>query len=128
MIINGIKILSPTHLEEVISTLSEINKIALRDSYYKELEKITSKINDKIKFFQSVAPELLRELYTANTISGITVQQSDQMFDDYADVLNRIKEGAFPTAYYRLTQKTPSGFVTQDLIDTWKGKIMRYLV
>jgi hypothetical protein len=60
-------------------------------------------------------------------MAGITTQQSDAMFDDYEDVLTRIREGAFPTAYYRLCQKQPQGFVTQALIDAWKVKVMGYL-
>ena len=84
-------------------------------------------INNRIAFYQSVAPALLRELYTANTLSGITTPQSDEMMQEFTDVLLRIKEGLFPTAVYRLEQKVPSGYVTQALIDTWKHKIQTYM-
>ena len=76
-------------------------------------------IKAKIKQYQDMAPELLRDLYVQNTLLGITTQQSDQMFQDFQDVLIRIREGAWPTALYRLSQKTPSGFVTQPMIDAW---------
>ncbi|HLD91719.1 MAG TPA: hypothetical protein VI911_12030 [Patescibacteria group bacterium] len=127
MIVNGITILSPTHLEQIIVDMDNPNKDCLRMCYCKELEEITLKINDRIQYFQSVATPLLIDLYSTNTTAGITLEQSDQMFDDYADVLTRIKEGAFPTAYYRLCQKQPEGFVTQGLIDSWKSKILKYL-
>jgi len=84
-------------------------------------------IDRKIQGYQDVAPKLLRELYVANTLAGISAAQSDQMFDDYADVLLRIREGAFPTALRRLQYKRPSGFVTQTLIDAWRDKILAYL-
>lgn len=81
-------------------------------------------IKSKIRNFQKLAPELLVGLYTTNTLLGITTAQSDQMFQDYQDVLIRLREGAWPTALYRLNTKEPSGFVTQDLIDSWKAQII----
>jgi len=89
---------------------------------------IPNLIDQRIQYFQSVAPKLVRELYVDNTMAGITAAQSDEMFDDFADVLLRIKEGAFPTALYRLDQKQPAGFVTQELINSWKAKIASYMV
>lgn len=85
-------------------------------------------IKSRIKHYQEAAPELLRDLYTANTLLGINVQQSDQMFQDYQDVLIRIREGAWPTALYRLSQKTPSGFVTQQMIDNWINLIQQRML
>jgi len=81
-------------------------------------------IKATIKKYQNEASELLRDLYTANTLLGITIQQSDEMFDEYQDVLLRIREGAWPTALYRLSQKQPSGFVTQEMIDNWYNLIV----
>jgi len=81
----------------------------------------------KITAFRRAAPNLLTELYTENTLAGLTTAQSDKMFDDYFDVLIRIREGAFPTALYRLSQKSPEGFVTQELLDKWIDKIKSYL-
>lgn len=76
-------------------------------------------IKSKLRHLQNEAPEILIEMYVQNTLLGITTQQADQMFDDYNDILIRIKEGAWPTALYRLSQKTPSGFVTQEMLDNW---------
>ena len=81
-------------------------------------------IKSKIRGFQQMAPEVLVDLYTQNTLYGITTAQSDQMFDDFEDVLLRLREGAWPTAIYRLNQKQPSGFVSQELIDSWKQVII----
>lgn len=81
-------------------------------------------IKGAIRRFQKLAPELLVNLYVTNTLLGITTAQSDQMFEDYQDVLIRLREGAWPTALYRLNQKSPSGFVTQELIDSWKAQIL----
>lgn len=85
-------------------------------------------IEAKIKFYQEQAPELLRQLYAQNTLMGITTAQSDQMFDEYEDVLIRLREGAWPTALYRLQQKTPSGFVTQEMINAWIALIQSYMI
>ena len=81
-------------------------------------------IEAKIKYFQDSAPALLRDLYSTNTLLGLTTAQSDQMFDDYFDVLVRIREGAWPTAVYRLSQKSPSGFVTQEMLNNWSAMIV----
>lgn len=81
-------------------------------------------IKGMIRKLQQQAPELLVNLYVSNTLLGITTSQSDQMFSDYEDVLVRIREGAWPTALYRLNQKTPAGFVTQQMIDNWKAMII----
>lgn len=86
-----------------------------------------SYISGIIKQKQLVAPELLIELYATNVLSGITTEQSDALFDSYSDVIIRIKEGSFPTALYRLQQKEPEGFVTQELLDAWITKIQSYI-
>lgn len=85
-------------------------------------------VKARIKLYQESAPELLRELYATNTLLGLSVQQSDQMFDDYHDVLIRIREGAWPTAIYRLSQKQPSGFVTQEMLDNWSNLIQSRII
>jgi hypothetical protein len=85
-------------------------------------------IRYKIKQYQEQAPELLRDLYMENTLLGITTAQSDQMFDEFKDVLVRIREGAWPTALYRLSQKQPSGFVTQEMINKWYNLILSKMI
>jgi hypothetical protein len=82
-------------------------------------------IKSKIRSFQKMAPELLVEMYTQNTLMGITTAQSDAMFEQFQDVLIRIREGAWPTAVYKLSQKQPSGFVTQEMIDSWKNLLIQ---
>jgi hypothetical protein len=89
---------------------------------------LKSIIKAKIKSFQDQTPELLRDMYAENTLLGITTQQSDDMFAEYMDVLVRIREGAWPTALHRLNQKTPSGFVTQEMIDAWKALLIARMV
>ena len=84
-------------------------------------------INSKIAAYQAAAPALLRTLYTTNTLAGIATDQSDAMFDQFSDVILRLTQGAFPTALYRLMQKTPSGFVTQPMIDNFVATIQSYL-
>lgn len=84
-------------------------------------------VQARIKYYRLQATELLTDMYADNTLAGITVQQSDVLFDEFMDVIYRIQQGAFPTALYRLSQKTPSGFVTQTLLDSWSTKIRSYL-
>lgn len=88
---------------------------------------ITEIVRCKIKKFQELAPELIIQIYITNTLLGITTQQSDQMFEDFSDVLSRLREGAWPTALYRLSLKQPSGFVTQQMLDSWRSVIITYL-
>ncbi len=89
---------------------------------------IDEMIKSKIRNFQKMAPELLVYMYTQNTLMGITTAQSDKMFEDFQDVLIRIREGAWPTALYRLSQKQPSGFVTQEMIDSWYDLVLSKMV
>lgn len=104
-----------------IGWIISLNKLSPPPAQVFDLREYTK---NKIKFFQESAPELLRDLYLTNTLLGITVQQSDDMFDDYFDVLCRIREGAWPTAIYRLSQKEPSGFVTQEMINNWTSILL----
>lgn len=84
-------------------------------------------VQSKILDYRKTADRLLTELYATNTLAGITVQQSDALFDEFQDVIFRIQQGAFPTALYRLSQKQPSGYATQELLDTWSQKIRDYI-
>lgn len=88
---------------------------------------IETVINDKLFEYEKLAPALLREIKTSNTLAGITDAQSAQMFHDFGDVLLMVREGAFPTALYALSQKQPSGFVTQQILDAWIAKIKEYV-
>lgn len=80
-------------------------------------------VYDKITQYERTAPALLREIKTSNTLSGITVAQSAQMFSDFQSALSAIREGAFPTAIYILQNATPSGFVTQPMINDMIARI-----
>lgn len=88
---------------------------------------IKDKIFNTIRNYQKLSPSLLADIYTVNKLAGISLEQSDKMFDTFADVVLRIREGAFPTALYRLSQKVPEDFVTQELLDAWMSKIKGYL-
>jgi len=92
------------------------NQLQPPESQMPDLHKL---IKSRIKYYQDNASELLRDLYVQNTLLGITVEQSDQMFEDFEDILIRLREGAWPTALYRLSQKQPSGCVTQNMLDSW---------
>lgn len=88
---------------------------------------IATFINDKIFEYEKLAPALLREIKTSNTLAGITDAQSVQMFQDFGNILLMVREGAFPSALYALTQSQPSGFVTQEILDSWIAKIKEYV-
>lgn len=97
--------------------------------YAKEPEAVTPTkiVYGKLTEYQAKSQELITALLTENTLAGITTAQSDEMFDNFLDVLIRLRNGAFPTAIYRLSQKTPVGFATQEVIDRWIEKIKGYL-
>jgi len=88
---------------------------------------VYDQIYARISQYQKSVVPLLTDIYVQNTINGITLQQSDQLFDDYSDVIMRLSQGAFPSALYRLSQKTPGGFVTQDMIDQWTEIIKSHM-
>lgn len=109
----GFIVLTQENYDALIAALQVPNAMSMTSSL----------IQAKLGHYQSLAPALLKQLYAENTLAGITTVQSNQMFDDYADVVIRLTEGAFPTAIARLQEKGPSGFVTQALIDNWIIKI-----
>ena len=89
---------------------------------------LKSVVAARIKYYQSLANDILVDMYTTNTVAGISTIQSDAMFSEYSDVLTCIREGAWPTALYKLDQKTPSGFVTQEMLDEWKNIITSRMI
>lgn len=89
---------------------------------------IQKAIEDRIKYYQSVAPDIITEIYAYNTLHGMTKEQSDALFDEMSDVLFRIKEGAFPTAIYRLQSKEPNAVLTLKMINQWIALIEREMV
>lgn len=95
--------------------------------YAQPPKKINEIVFDAIRDYQKMSSSLLAEIYTANRLAGLTTAQSDKLFDLYGDVILRIREGAFPTALYRLSQKTPQDFVTQELLDSWISKLKSYM-
>lgn len=89
---------------------------------------IQTAIEDRIKYYQTVAPDIITEIYAYNTLRGMTKEQSDVLFDEMSDVLFRIKEGAFPTAIYRLQNKEPNSVLTAEMITQWINLIEREMV
>lgn len=118
-------VLVATHYFEVEPEENAWNRIVA--SYFPAPTPIKIIVQSKILQYRSTATQLLTEMYAENTLAGISVAQSDELFDEYMDVIIRIQQGAFPTALYRLGNKVPSGFVTQALIDAWSAKIKEYL-
>lgn len=114
---NGFIVVTQEEYDTLLDECSPLASLANTSAY----------INAKIASYQQTSPVLLRELYVENTLAGITNEQSDAVFDEYQDIIVRLKEGAFPTALYRLSQKQPVGFITQTLIDKWRLKIEAYL-
>lgn len=84
-------------------------------------------VSDRILEFEELAPKLLREIKTSNTLAGITDAQSAQLFVDFANVLLAVREGAFPTALYMLQNSQPSGFVSQEILDSWIALLRQYM-
>lgn len=84
---------------------------------------IVSFVADKITAYQLLAPSILAQIYTENKLAGITAEESDQVFENFSDIIIRINQGAFPTALYRLATKQPSGFATQERINSWITKL-----
>lgn len=80
-------------------------------------------IINRLTKYEKSADQLLKDIKTSNTLAGITLAQSAQMFIDFQHVLMAIREGAFPTAIYLLQNATPSGFVTQPMIDDMIARI-----
>jgi len=118
-------------LSSVYSSVIDISPIILKPEVGWELQGLTfvppegqqvnivQLIGDRIGYYQSLAPDILVGMYITNTLAGITAEQSSDMFTEYGDILHCIREGAWPTALYKLQNKQPEGFTTQEMIDSW---------
>lgn len=84
-------------------------------------------VADRIKHYQEKAPVLLRDLYAANTLAGLSTPDSDALCDAFADVILRLREGLWPTAIYRLQQKQPTLIATEARITEWIQLILGQL-
>jgi len=81
-------------------------------------------VADRIKSYQEKAPQLLRGLYAANTLAGLTTPDSDALCDAFGDVILRLREGLWPTAIYRLQTKQPTLIATEQRIAEWVQLIL----
>lgn len=109
----GFIVISETDYTALVATLAPQNQMSMMKAY----------IESRIQIYRDKSENLLKDLYSENTLGGISAAQSNEMFDAYADVVLRLTEGAWPTAIARLKEKVPSGFVTQALIDKWIERI-----
>jgi hypothetical protein len=108
--------------EPSIQEMVEINK-----KYFPDPKPINQIIGEKLDQYQAATNKILRDLKIANTMAGITVSQSRQMFKDYADVLLMLREGAYPSAIAEIQEIGPVGFVTQEILDQWVAVIQKEL-
>lgn len=67
------------------------------------------------------------DLKSANMSNGLTREQSDSMFDQYVDVMVLINANELEDGVTLLEGKTPSDFITQDIIDSWIDILESYL-
>lgn len=117
------------YLGNVIGQLTLADDTSERDwslalaAYAQPPKAIKDIIVDKIVGYKEAAKALIDNLKADNTLAGITAAQSAQMFADYGDILLMLREGAFPSAIYALQQKSPVGFVTQQMQDSWIAQI-----
>jgi hypothetical protein len=71
--------------------------------------------------------KIIPELVQANKDAQLTEEDSAQMFDDYIDIIVKIKSDDLGNAVTLLESKTPSGDITQDLINTWIIIVNEYI-
>lgn len=88
----------------------------VRELPYKEPRE---KILERLKANQAKARNLLNELYVENTLAGLSLDESNNLFHEMGDVILRINEGAFSVAAQCLRLKSPARFFTQELKDKW---------
>jgi hypothetical protein len=103
----------------IVLTVSDYNNYVSNLELPNILSINKAKIELYIKNLQDKSQSLLTSLYSQNTLNGMTTTQSNLMFDEYEDVVLRLKEGAWPSALQRLREKMPSETVSQQMIDTW---------
>lgn len=105
----------------------EENWTAATQIYSQPPPSLGDRVSYKIESYEAMAPGIIRSIKTANTLAGITPAQSAQVMRDYGDVVQMIREGMLPTALYALKQKSPSGFITQEMLDSWIMQIQALL-
>lgn len=85
-------------------------------------------VKAKLKQYRSKTSELLIDLYATNTLSGMTSNESDALFELYQDVIFCLNEGAMPTAIYRINKKVDNGDISREVADEWIAKIQAVMV
>ena len=77
----------------------------------------------KILGYQAAANAILVDLYATNALAGVTTSQVNEIFGLLEDVLLRMREGALPAALVLLATKSPSGALTQEMLDSLTSQI-----
>lgn len=128
MIINGVQITSQEQFSETISVMSDDAKTAMLLIFDQCMTCHMSRAEEQLRYYQSISSNILNSLYSLNSVSGITTEQSDAIFSELSDVIIRIREGALDTAIYRLEQKTPSELMPEEILTMWKNKIRSFMI
>lgn len=76
-------------------------------------------VTDRISHYQDLSAAAIRQMLAINTLNGITLAQSWQAMQDYGIILQMVRFGMFPTAIYALQNAQPSGFISQDMLNSW---------
>ena len=84
---------------------------------YAEAPDFKKSVMDVILNKKEMGARLFDEIKAENILSGITDEQTCDLFEYYYLVILMIKEGAFSSASYKLQQLGPYGFVDQVLFD-----------
>lgn len=112
---------------EAYATMNSINPLSIVQEDREMAEDYETLISEQIRKAQQLGHQALNQIYTQASFAGATTAQLDQLIEDYQDVLIRIKEGALAVAIYRLQNKSPMGFVTQEMIDSWIVILQSYV-
>lgn len=81
----------------------------------------------KINSYKKECEQLMDTFKAGNTLEGITVAQSAELFAVAHLVIIALREGALPTAIYLAEQIVPAGFLTQEKKDLWISKMKEKL-
>lgn len=100
--------------EQLTLLNSAVNSHNPVDEYREKVNSIMGK--------QAKAGELLAEFYAQNSN-----EKNEQFYNQFFDVILRLREGDFLSCINKIGEKEPSGFITQSDLDELSLKISNFL-
>lgn len=81
----------------------------------------------KLETQQKLAPIVMNQLRLQLISNLASIADAAEFYEQMHPEITAVSQGAFEVAIYMLQNHTPSGPVTQEMLDTWVGIVKNYV-